>query len=122
MDTETMITTIRNYIIDNTSITKIYSPELPQDDSEDICAITMLGGNPLNSLCGSLINYFTIRIIIKGSTNDTNTRKLTDEIYNSLNNVKIDDYIIQATTVPIYVGKDEDMKILYNITFEIKEV
>ena len=122
MDTETMITTIRNYIIDNTSITKIYSPELPQDESEDICAITMLGGNPLNSLCGSLINYFTIRIIIKGSTNDTNTRKLTDEIYNSLNNVKIDDYIIQATTVPIYVGKDEDMKILYNITFEIKEV
>ena len=117
-----MITTIRNYIIDNTSITKIYSPELPQDESEDICAITMLGGNPLNSLCGSLINYFTIRIIIKGSTNDTNTRKLTDEVYNSINNVKIDNYIIQATTVPIYVGKDENMKILYNITFKIEEV
>lgn len=122
MNTEKMITDIRNYVIANTSITKIYSPELPQDDSENICAITMLGGNPLNSLCGALINYFTIRIIIRGSTNDTTTRELTDEIYNSLNNIKIGDYIIQASTVPIYVGKDESMKILYNITFRIKEV
>lgn len=122
MNTNKMITAIRNYIISNTSITKIYSPELPQDSSENICAITVLGGTPLNSLCGALINYHTARIIVRGSVNDTTTRTLVDEIYNEINNKTINNYIIQASTTPVYVGKDEDMKILYNITIIIKEI
>lgn len=122
MNTKNMITTIREYIIANTSVVKIYSPELPQDESEDVCAITILGGTPTNSLCGALINDYISRIIVRGSTNDTNTRELTDEIYNSINNKKIDSYIIQARTLPTFIGKDENMKVLYNITFSIKEV
>jgi hypothetical protein len=125
MNTEGLITKIRNIIADNTSLalTDVYSPELPQE-KENICAVTLIGGNPKYNLCGSSHLEQTFRVLIRGTINDTTTRALTDEIYSALDlqkNITFNsNTIVQilAITTPIYVGKDENQRILYNITFK----
>lgn len=44
MNTEKIITKIRNIIADytNLALTDVYTPELPQD-KENVCAVTLLG-------------------------------------------------------------------------------
>lgn len=126
LDTEGLITKLRNIIADGTTLalTDVYSPELPQE-KENICAVTILGGTALNNLC-SVENYdITGRVIIRGTSNDTTTRALTDNIYNSINLVSgetfNDSKIIQILAqVPVFVGKDNDLRNTYNITFRIK--
>ena len=127
MNTEKIITKIRNIIADytNLALTDVYTPELPQD-KENVCAVTLLGGNPNFNLCGMQDFSITFRVLIKGTTNDTSTRALADDIFNALN-LKGDielgsNKIIQilATTTPIFVGKDEELRNLYNITFNLK--
>ena len=125
MNTEGLITKIRNIIADNTSLalTDVYSPELPQE-KENICAVTLIGGNPKYNLCGSSHLEQTFRVLIRGTINDTTTRALADEIYSALDLQRDivfgSNKIVQilAITTPIYVGKDENQRILYNITFK----
>lgn len=127
MNTEGIITKIRNLIADNTdlSLTDVYSPQLPQE-KENICAVTLLGGLPEYDLCGLNMFNLTFRVIIRGTTSDTTTRALADDIFNALNlqsNVTVgSNKIIQilATTTPVFVGKDEELRNLYNITFNLK--
>jgi len=125
MNIEGFITTIRNLIADNTSLalTSVYSPELPQE-KDNICAVTPIGGNPKYNLCGSSHIKQTFRTLIRGTINDTTTRALADEIYSALDLQRDivfgSNKIVQilAITTPIYVGKDENQRILYNITFK----
>lgn len=128
LDTEGLITKLRNIIADGTTLalTDVYSPELPAT-GDSKCAVTILGGEPLNNLCE--VQYFdvTCRVLIRGSVNDTTTRELADAIYNALHlksNVTFGtSTIIQIIAqLPVFVGKDEDLRNLYNITFKVKEI
>lgn len=123
MNTENFITAIRNIIINNTSLTSAYSPDLPQSVA-NTCAITLLNGNTINNLCNT-VNYTTLlfRVLIIGNTNDKDTRAITDEVFNALHLLK--DYSftggkiinIYATNTPTFVSRDENQNIYYNITF-----
>lgn len=124
MNTRSIITKIRNLIENGTSL-KAYSPDLPQD-GDNICAVTQLGGTGLLNLCGNREYWtLTIRILLRGTANDTTTRELADNIINLLDNQKDIDLdigkiiYIWATTTPIYVGRDENNRIIYNITFNV---
>ena len=127
MNTEKIITKIRNIIADytNLALTDVYTPELPQD-KENVCAVTLLGGNPNFNLCGMQDFSITFRVLIKGTTNDTSTRALSDSIFNALNlksNIESNGAtIIQilATNIPTFVGKDEELRNLYNVIFNLK--
>ena len=126
LDTEGFITKIRNLIADNTdlALTDIYSPELPQE-KENIVAVTLLTGFTDYNLCGQDYWYQTFRTLVRGSKNDNTTRALCDDVFNALQLKKTtyDNYeIVQilAVTTPIYVGKDNNQRNLYNITFQAK--
>ena len=122
MNTEGFITTIRNIILNNTSVVGAFSPELPQEGDNE-CAVTLVGGTQKYNLCGNSHIEQTFRVLIRGTINDTTTRALADNIYNSLNLQRDivfgSNKIVQilAITTPIYVGKDENQRILYNITY-----
>lgn len=127
LDTEGFITKVRNLIADNTTLalTDVYSPELPQE-KDNIVAVTLLSGTQDYNLCGNGYFYPTFRTLIRGSVNDTTTRGLCDDVYNALNlqsNISFNSSTITqilATTIPTYVGKDEALRNLYNITFQAK--
>ena len=68
----------------------------------------------------------TARALIRGTTNDTATRELADKVYNCLHlksNIDFDSNIIIQiiAQAPVFVGKDNDLRNLYNVTFRIKE-
>lgn len=124
LNTEKFITKIREVIIDETSLTSAYSPDLPQD-GELICAVTLLGGNSNDNLCNRTSYYtMTFRALIRGNLDDIDTRPIADEIYNVLHlkkNINFTDgkiINVLASTLPVYVGRDENQRILYNITFQ----
>ena len=127
MNTKGLITKLRNIISTSTelALTSVVTPELPQTGDNTI-AITLLGGTPLDNLCGVQEFNFTARALIRGTTNDTATRELADKVYNCLHlakdiqfdNNKIIQIIAQA---PVFVGKDNELRSLYNVTFRIKE-
>lgn len=127
LDTEGFMTKVRNLIADNTtlSLTDVYTPDLPQE-KDNIVAVTLLSGTQDYNLCGNGYFYPIFRTLIRGSVNDTTTRALCDDIYNSLNlqsNISFNSSTITqilATTIPTYVGKDESLRNLYNITFQAK--
>lgn len=122
LNTELLMTTLRLHIEKNTSLEKVYSPDLPQEKTNIAC-VTMLGGTPNNNLCKMSDYDVTFRVLIRGTNNDTNTRALADEVFNLLHmaqDIEVGDNkitFILATTTPIYVGKDENQNNLYNITF-----
>lgn len=127
LNTEKLITKIRNIIADGTSLAlaDVYTPSLPQE-KDNIACITLLTGSTSNNLCENMYNDLIFRTLVRGGLNDTTTRALTDEIFNALH-MKQDisftgGHIINifATTTPTYVGKDENERILYNITFTVK--
>ena len=128
MNTKGLITKLRNIISNGVGITltSVVTPELPQTGDNTI-AVTILGGTATNNLCE--VQYFdiTARALIRGTTNDTTTRELADKVYNCLHlakNITFDDNkIIQIIAqVPVFVGKDNDLRNLYNVTFRIKEI
>ena len=128
MNTKGLITKLRNTIATGTNLalTSVVTPELPQT-GDNMIAITILGGTATNNLCE--VQYFdiTARALIRGTTNDTTTRELADKVYNCLHlakNITFDDNkIIQIIAqVPVFVGKDNDLRSLYNVTFRIKEI
>ena len=128
MNTKGLITKLRNIISvgTNLALTSVVTPELPQT-GDNMIAITILGGTATNNLCE--VQYFdiTARALIRGTTNDTTTRELADKVYNCLHLAKSitfdDNKIIQIIAqVPVFVGKDNDLRNLYNVTFSIKEI
>lgn len=127
LNIEQFITKIRNIIADGTSfaLTDVFSPALPQE-KEDICCVTLLGGNTNNNLCENMYNDLTFRVLIRGTANDTTTRALADEVFNALhmqNSISLTNgniINIFASGTPVFVGKDENERILYNITFNSK--
>jgi len=124
MNTEKFITAIRTKIIADTSLTTAYSPDLPQSVT-NTCAVTLENGNISNNLCNE-IDYYTLqfRVLILGNMSDTDTRKLADEVFNTLHLLKnysfTDGKIINiyATGTPVFVGRDENQNIYYDINFE----
>ena len=127
MNTKGLITKLRNIISTGTNLalTSVVTPELPQT-GDNMIAITILGGTATDNLCE--VQYFdiTARALIRGTTNDTTTRELADKVYNCLHlakNINFDNNnIIQIIAqAPVFVGKDNDLRNLYNITFRIKE-
>src|SRR5574344_2396006 len=84
MNTEGFITTIRNIILNNTSVVGAFSPELPQEGDNE-CAVTLVGGTQKYNLCGNSHIEQTFRVLIRGTINDTTTRALADNIYNAIN-------------------------------------
>lgn len=125
MNTENLITKLRNIVADGTSLSlnKVYSPMLPQN-GDDICCITLLSGSTTNNLSNEMeYSKITFRTLIRGTENDTTTRSIVDEVFNVLHLLKDESFtggkIINciATSTPIFVGKDENQRILYNITF-----
>lgn len=125
LNIDNLITKIRNIIADNTSLalTDVFTPDLPQDN-DNICCVTLLGGITDDNLCNEM-NYATItfRVLVRGTQNDTTTRSLTNEIFNSLHlneNVsftggKIINII--AVNTPIYAFRDENQRLHYDMTF-----
>lgn len=128
IDTNGLITKIRGIISDGSTLalTDVYSPELPHE-KENICAVSILGGDALNNLCGTQYFDITCRTLIRGTTNDVTTRTLVDSIYNALNLTKNVSFnskkiITIFAQVPVFVGKDENLRNIYNITFRVKEI
>src|SRR5574344_801595 len=128
MNTKGLITKLRNIISTGTglALTSVVTPELPTT-GDNFIAITILGGIATNNLCS--VQYFDItgRALIRGTTNDTTTRELADKVFNCLHlakNITFDNNkIIQIIAqVPVFVGKDNDLRNLYNVTFRIKEI
>ena len=127
MNTKGLITKLRNIISTGTelALTSVVTPELPQT-GDNMIAITILGGTATDNLCEVQYYDITARALIRGTTNDTTTRELADKVYNCLHlakNISFDsNNIIQIIAqVPVFVGKDNDLRNLYNITFRIKE-
>ena len=124
---QNFIAKIRNIIADNTTLalTDVFTPYLPQDD-ENICCVTLLAGSTINNLCELEYNDVVFRILVRGNSNDTTTRALVDEIFTVLHLKTSVSFTggkiinIVATSTPVYVGIDENERILYNITFNAK--
>lgn len=123
MNAEKFVTALREYLIANTSLEQVYSPALAQEDDLTAC-ITLLSGDITNNLCNKA-EYSTIgfRTLIRGSQNDTASRQLADEVFNALHLLKdltiTDGKILNciATSTPVYAGRDENGRVLYNITY-----
>jgi hypothetical protein len=121
INTEKFITKIRDIIISRTNFNSVYTPDLPQD-GENICCVTLLPGLTVDSLCDNLYNNLAFRVLIRGNQNDTTTRALVDEVFNVLHLLKNESftngYIINIYgTTPMFVQRDENQRILYNMTF-----
>ena len=118
MSTEKLITLLRKRIenIGN----KCYSPDLPQDN-ENCVSIRFGQGENVKSLTNDIL-YSTIPcyLLIRGTTNDTLTRQISDNIFNSLDGIKnIDNDDIHIISIhcktPNYAFRDEKQRIHYNI-------
>ena len=123
MDTESLVTLLREEIekLGN----KCYSPDLPQND--EMCSAISLGQGTNQSALSDDILYsnISVYILIRGTSNDTESRRLADSIFNQLhhksnltkNNTRI---ILISCDTPNYAFRDENQKIYYNINVNIK--
>ena len=122
MNTESLITLLRTEI---EKICKCYSPDLPQND--ELCSALSLGqGDNLRTLSDDILySDIPCYLLIRGSSNDKETRKLADNIFNLLDmrtDLTSDDLhiiLVQCNT-PNYAFRDESQRIHYNINFYVK--
>ena len=123
MNTESLITLLRNEI-EKTGY-KCYSPDLPQND-ENIVALS-LGEGTNQRVIGKDILYSDISfyLLIRGTSNDTNTRTIADTIFQQLDhktslendNLRV---ILISCNLPNYAFRDENQRIHYNINCTAK--
>ena len=123
MNTESLITLLRNEI-EKTGY-KCYSPDLPQND-ENIVALSLGEGTNQRAI-GKDILYSDISfyLLIRGTSNDTNTRTITDTIFQQLDhktslesdNLRV---ILISCNLPNYAFRDENQRIHYNINCTAK--
>lgn len=122
MNIEDLITLLRTEI---EYVCKCYSPDLPQND-ENCCAISIGQGNNIRSLNKNILySNIPADILIRGTTNDKDTRKIADNIFNQLDmkkNLKLNDtkVILIECRTPNYAFRDENQRIYYNIDFNIQ--
>lgn len=123
MDTENLITLLRNEI--EKVGHKCYSPDLSQNN--EICSAISLGpGTNQGSLSKNILySDISCYLLVRGTTNDKDTRKLADDIFNQLhmkenlvlNNTRI---ILITCEIPNYAFRDENQRIHYNINCSVK--
>ena len=123
MKTESLITLLRNEI-EKTGY-KCYSPDLPQND-ENIVALSLGEGTNQRAI-GKDILYSDISfyLLIRGTSNDTNTRTIADTIFQQLDhktslendNLRV---ILISCNIPNYAFRDENQRIHYNINCNIQ--
>ena len=123
MNTESLITLLRNEI-EKTGY-KCYSPDLPQND-ENIVALSLGEGTNQRAI-GKDILYSDISfyLLIRGTSNDTETRGIADTIFKQLDhktslendNLRV---ILISCNLPNYAFRDENQRIHYNINCTAK--
>ena len=123
MNTESLITFLRNEI-EKTSY-KCYSPDLPQEPDK-IISIS-LGEGTNERAVGKDILYTRIPfyLLIRGTSNDTETRGIADTIFKQLDhktdlendNLRV---ILISCNMPNYAFRDENQRIHYNINCNIQ--
>ena len=123
MNIENLVTLLRNEI-EKTNY-KCYTPDLPQND--EVCSALSLGtGNHQRTLSSNILySEIPFYILIRGTTDDTITRNLTDKIFNQLDmrenltfkNARV---ILISCQSPNYAFRDENQKIHYNINCSVK--
>lgn len=123
MDTENLITLLRSEIekLGN----KCYSPDLPQKN-ELCCAISLGTGTNQGAISKNILySAIPCYLLIRGTTNDKETRKLADKIFNQLHmkeNLVLDNtrIILITCETPNYAFRDENQRIHYNVNFNVK--
>lgn len=123
MNTDDLITLLRSEI--EKSSYKCYSPDLPQNDKK--CSSISLGQGTNQRSMNENILYSEIPfyVLIRGTSNDKETRKIADSIFNqldmkeniSLNNTRV---ILISCATPNYAFRDENQRIYYNINCNVK--
>lgn len=123
MNTESLITLLRGEI-EKTGY-KCYSPDSSQTD--EICSAISLGQGINQPSLNRNIIYSDIpfSLLIKGTSDDTDTRNIADDIFNQLHykehlsNDNLDIILISCST-PNYAFRDENQRIHYNINCTAK--
>lgn len=121
--TDSLITLLRNEI-EKTGY-NCYSPDLPQE-KENIVALS-LGEGVNERALGKDILYSDIPfyLLIRGTSNDNNTRTTADTIFKQLDlktNIENDKLrvILISCNLPNYAFRDENQRIHYNINCKVK--
>ena len=123
MNTESLITLLRNEI-EKTGY-KCYSPDLPQND-ENIVALSLGEGTNQRALNKDILySDIPFYLLIRGTSNDTNTRTIADTIFQQLDhktslendNLRV---ILISCNLPNYAFRDENQRIHYNINCNIQ--
>lgn len=123
MSIEDLVTLLRTEI-EKTGY-KCYSPDLPQNNN--ICSAVSLGTGTHQRTLSRNILYSEIPfyVLIRSSSDDKETRKIVDLIFNQLdmkeniafNNIRA---ILISCEVPNYAFRDENQRIHYNINCSVK--
>lgn len=123
MNTESLITFLRNEI--EKAGYKCYSPDLPQEPDK-IVSISLGEGTHQRAI-GKDILYSDIPfyLLIRGTSNDTETRSIADTVFKQLDHLKDaenDDLrvILISCNMPNYAFRDENQRIHYNINCTTK--
>ena len=123
MNTERLITFLRNEV-EKTGC-KCYSPDLPQD-SEKIVSISLGEGTNVRSLNKDILySRIPFYLLIRGTSNDTETRSIADAIFKQLDhkaNLENDDLrvILISCNMPNYAFRNENQRIHYNINCNVQ--
>lgn len=123
MNIESLITFLRNEI-EKTSY-KCYSPDLPQN-GENIVALSIGEGTNERSLNKDILySRIPFYLLIRGTSNDTETRSIADTIFKQLDhktdlendNLRV---ILISCNMPNYAFRDENQRIHYNINCNVQ--
>lgn len=118
-----LVTFLRNEI-EKTGY-KCYSPDLPQE-SENIVALSLGEGTNQRAIWKDILySDIPFYLLIRGTSNDTNTRTIADTIFQQLDhktslendNLRV---ILISCNLPNYAFRDENQRIHYNINCTAK--
>ena len=121
--TNSLVTLLRNEI-EKTGY-KCYSPDLPQDN-DTIVALSLGEGTNQRALNKDILySDIPFYLLVRGTSNDTNTRTIADTIFQQLDHktsLENDDLrvILISCNMPNYAFRDENQRIHYNINCTAK--
>lgn len=123
MNTESLVTLLREEV-EKLNI-KCYSPDLPQNDEKCVSISLGQGENQRSLNKDILYSDIPFYLLIRGTSNDSDTRTIADNIFNQLDhkkgleNEKTRIISISCST-PNYAFRDENQRIHYNINCTCK--